>query len=192
MNAPRYRAVLTGAGGGIGAAIAAALAPMCEILLLVGRDAARLSKLQRELARSGARSRGGRRRPHDGFRAAKRWSRAAVGTPGGVDLLINNAGTSEFAWLADQSDGALERILQINAIAPMQLTRRLLPLLQAQPAATHRERRIDLRLPRLSRLRRLQREQVRAPRLHRSAATRARGRAGAVSRTSRRGPRAPR
>jgi short-subunit dehydrogenase len=135
MNAPRYRAVLTGAGGGIGAAIAAALAPMCEILLLVGRDAARLSKIQRELARSGARSRAvaADLTTDSGREAAVR---AAVETPGGVDLLINNAGTSEFAWLADQSDEAVERILQINAIAPMQLTRRLLPLLHAQPAAT--------------------------------------------------------
>ena len=134
MNAPRYRAVLTGAGGGIGAAIAAALAPMCEILLLVGRDAARLSRLQRELARSGARSEAvAADLTTDSGREAV--VRAALGTPGGVNLLINNAGTSEFAWLADQSDGALERILQINAIAPMQLTRRLLPLLEAQPAA---------------------------------------------------------
>ena len=135
MNAPRYRAVLTGAGGGIGAAIAAALAPMCEILLLVGRDAARLSKVQRELARLGTQSRTiTADLTTDSGRDAV--LRAAVETPGGVDLLINNAGTTEFAWLADQSDGAIERIVQINAIAPMQLTRRLLPLLQAQRAAT--------------------------------------------------------
>ncbi|MET0679444.1 MAG: SDR family oxidoreductase [Burkholderiales bacterium] len=131
----RYRAVLTGAGGGIGAAMAAALAPMCEILLLVGRDAARLSAVQRELARLGTQSRA---ITADLTTVSGRDAvlRAAVETPGGVDLLINNAGTSEFAWLADQCDGAVERIVQINAIAPMQLTRRLLPLLQAQRAAT--------------------------------------------------------
>ena len=39
----RYRAVLTGASGGIGRAIATALAPHCDALLLVGRDAARLA-----------------------------------------------------------------------------------------------------------------------------------------------------
>jgi short-subunit dehydrogenase len=135
MSTPGYRAVLTGAGGGIGAAIATALAPLCENLLLVGRDAARLARVERELAGADAKT---RTITADLTTASGREAvvRAAVGTLGGVDLLINNAGTSEFAWLADQSDGALERIVQINAIAPMQLTRRLLPLLQAQRAAT--------------------------------------------------------
>jgi short-subunit dehydrogenase len=135
MSGPGYRAVLTGAGGGIGAAMAAALAPACETLLLVGRDAARLSKVQRALEASDARTRTvvADLTTHAGRDAVVR---AAVETPGGIDLLINNAGTSEFAWLADQSDGGVERIVQINAIAPMQLTRRLLPLLQAQRAAT--------------------------------------------------------
>jgi short-subunit dehydrogenase len=135
MSAPRYRAILTGAGGGIGAAMAAALAPVCEVLLLVGRDAARLSKVQRALEGSGTRSRAiAADLTTDSGRDAV--LRAAVATPGGVDLLVNNAGTSEFAWFADQSDGAIERIVQINAVAPMQLTRRLLPLLHAQRAAT--------------------------------------------------------
>jgi short-subunit dehydrogenase len=135
MSAPRYRGILTGAGGGIGAAMAAALAPVCEVLLLVGRDAARLSKVQRALEGSGTRSRAiAADLTTDCGRDAV--LRAAVATPGGVDLLVNNAGTSEFVWFADQSDGAIERIVQINAVAPMQLTRRLLPLLQAQRAAT--------------------------------------------------------
>jgi short-subunit dehydrogenase len=61
--------------------------------------------------------------------------RAAAETPGGVDLLVNNAGAGDFAWLADQDDDALERIVRVNVLAPMQLTRRLLPLLTAQPVA---------------------------------------------------------
>ena len=40
MSAPRFRAVLTGATGGIGRAIAEQLAPQCKALLLVARDAA--------------------------------------------------------------------------------------------------------------------------------------------------------
>jgi short-subunit dehydrogenase len=57
MNAPRFRAVLTGASGGIGRAIALRVAPRCETLLLVGRDATRLSALQREIEAAGARAR---------------------------------------------------------------------------------------------------------------------------------------
>jgi len=95
-----------------------------------------------------------------------------------VNLLINNAGTSEFAWFAGQSEAAVERILDVNALAPMLLTQRLLPQLQRRPERDDRQRRLDLRLPRLPGLRELQREQVCAARLHRGAAPRAGRRAG--------------
>jgi short-subunit dehydrogenase len=134
MSAVRFRAVLTGATGGIGRAIAEQLAPQCEALLLVARDAAKLEAFARGINAAGGRSRGV---AADLTSAAGRAAvaRAAAEVPGGVDLLINNAGTTEFAWLADHSDEMLERILRVNALAPMQLTRALLPLLLAQPAA---------------------------------------------------------
>jgi short-subunit dehydrogenase len=135
MRAAGYRAVLTGAGGGIGAAIATALAPQCDALLLVGRDVARLEGVERAV-----------RRPDlvcrivsaDLTEAAGREAvaRAAAELPGGPDLLINNAGTGEFAWFTDQSEESIARILGVNTLAPMLLTRRLLPLLQAQASAT--------------------------------------------------------
>lgn len=134
MSAPRYRAVLTGATGGIGRAIAERLAPQCETLLLVARDAAKLEALRRGLGDAGGRCRAV---AADLASAAGREAvvRAAAAAPGGVDLLINNAGTSEFAWLEEHSDEMLERILRVNALVPMQLTRALLPLLAAQRAA---------------------------------------------------------
>jgi short-subunit dehydrogenase len=121
----RYRAILTGASGGIGRAIAVALAPHCDALLLVGRDAARLAETA---AAAGP---------------AARVQVADLLSPGGRDavrlpdanLLINNAGVGHFAWLAQQDDATLERILLTNVLAPMQLTRRLLPVLQRQPQA---------------------------------------------------------
>ena len=121
----RYRAILTGASGGIGRAIAAALAPHCDALLLVGRDFARLAQTA---AAAGP---------------AARAVVADLGTPEGrdavslpgVNLLIHNAGVGDFAWLAGQSDATLERIVQTNLLAPMQLTRRLLPALERQPEA---------------------------------------------------------
>jgi short-subunit dehydrogenase len=134
MSAPRYRAVLTGATGGIGRAIAEQLAPLCDALLLVARDPAGLDALRRGIDAAGGRSRAV---AADLTSPAGREAvvRAAAAVPGGVDLLINNAGTSEFAWLEDHSDEMLERILRVNALAPMQLTRALLPLLAVQPAA---------------------------------------------------------
>jgi short-subunit dehydrogenase len=130
MSAPRFRAVLTGASGGIGRAIALRLAPLCETLILVGRDAAKLAALQREFAQARAVA-------TDLTTAAGREAvrRAAAECPGGIDLLVNNAGAGEFAWFLDQGDEMLERIVQVNVLATLQLTRRLLPLLLAQPAA---------------------------------------------------------
>ena len=124
----RCHAVLTGASGGLGAAFAEALAPRCDMLVLAGRDAARLDAVA---ARVGP---------------AARVVVADLATPEGrdavaaaaprVNLLVNNAGACAFAWLAGQDDAALERIVATNVLAPMQLTRRLLPALQREPAAS--------------------------------------------------------
>jgi short-subunit dehydrogenase len=121
----RYRALLTGASGGIGREIARALAPHCEELLLVGRDATRLAE---SAAAAGP---------------VARTLVADLATPAGrdaatlpgINLLIHNAGAGEFAWLEGQSDAALERIVETNVLAPMQLTRRLLPELARRPEA---------------------------------------------------------
>ena len=134
MSATRYRAVLTGATGGIGRAMALRLAPLCESLLLVGRDAAALAALARDVEAAGCPV---RVVPADLTMLSGRDAvlRAAAETREGINLLVNNAGASEFAWLADQDDAILERIVRVNVLAPMQLTRRLLPLMLAQPAA---------------------------------------------------------
>jgi short-subunit dehydrogenase len=121
----RYRAVLTGASGGIGRAIALALAPLCDTLLLVGRDAARLAETAAAVGPAASTLVADLATPA---------GRDAVALPG-INLLINNAGAGDFAWLADQSDATLARIVETNVLAPMQLTRRLLPLLERQPEA---------------------------------------------------------
>jgi short-subunit dehydrogenase len=129
------RAILTGASGGIGAAIASAIAPDCAALLLVGRDKERLEEVRDAVQRPGLYCRvvACDLATADGRAAV---ARAAGEIPHGPDLLINNAGTGEFAWFADQDDESIARILAVNALAPMLLTRRLLPLLQRQAAAT--------------------------------------------------------
>jgi len=121
----RYRAILTGASGGIGREIAKALAPHCEELLLVGRNAQRLAEtaaaagpVARTLVADLATPAG----------------RDAASLPG-INLLVNNAGAGDFAWLEGQSDATLERIVETNVLAPMQLTRRLLPELKRRPEA---------------------------------------------------------
>jgi short-subunit dehydrogenase len=127
----RFRAVLTGAAGGIGSAAARQLAPLCETLLLVGRDEGALDALARTV--------GGPARAvvADLATPAGRETvrRAAAAVPGGIDLLVNNAGAGDFAWLADQDAERLSRVLEVNVHAPIELTRLLLPLLASQPQA---------------------------------------------------------
>jgi short-subunit dehydrogenase len=133
MSLRRYRAIVVGATGGIGNAITRALAPRCDALLLVGRNAPCLEGLAQAIGGASSVS----------FVAADIGTAAGCATVleaarrmAGVDLVVNSAGTGQFAWLADLSDEAVERIVVTNLLGPMQLVRRLLPLLQEQPAAT--------------------------------------------------------
>jgi short-subunit dehydrogenase len=118
----KWRAVLTGASGGIGRAMAAALAPHCDDLVLVGRDAGRLPAM-----------------PGCRLVAADITTPAGLDTVAraatGVNLLVNNAGVSDFSTFATQDEVAMERIVATNVLAPMRLTRRLLPTLLVQPSA---------------------------------------------------------
>ena len=133
MSQGPYSAILTGGGGGIGTAIAQAIAPQCAVLLLVGRDANRLAATARAVERPGLAC-------HvvlaDLTTAEGRDAVAQAASGFDINLLINNAGTSEFAWFADQSEASVERILDVNALAPMLLTQRLLPQLQRRKSAT--------------------------------------------------------
>lgn len=51
---------------------------------------------------------------------------------GGVDLLINGAGTSDFAHFANADSAQIERIIRTNLLAPMLLTREVLPQMLRQ------------------------------------------------------------
>ena len=57
---------------------------------------------------------------------------SAVAKFGRIDVLINNAAVEELAVFAEQDPAALERILTTNLLAPMQLTRAVLPEMLAR------------------------------------------------------------
>lgn len=127
----RWNAVLTGASGGIGAAIAAQLAPRCAVLILVGRQRTALEELKRRLHGPTVHIVCGDLTEQATLDEIELKARAS----GGINLLINNAGVSEFHAFATQSPAAIESMLATNLLAPMLLTRRLLPSLMAQPSA---------------------------------------------------------
>jgi short-subunit dehydrogenase len=134
MKAAEMRALITGASGGIGRALARELHGRGASVLLVGRNAQALEGAAQEFGGRSARvdwcaadlaTAEGRARVVE---AASRWGGS------GINVLVNNAGRGDFGMLDELDDAAIERLFAINAIAPMQLTRALLPKLRAQPA----------------------------------------------------------
>ncbi|TEA06771.1 putative oxidoreductase SadH [Mycobacteroides salmoniphilum] len=113
-------ALITGASGGLGAAIARALAPT-HALLLGGRPSARLDELTTEL--------GATAWPVDLGDADA--VLAAVAKIGELDLLVHNAGVSYPATIADSNLADWRKTLEVNVLAPVALTQALLPALRA-------------------------------------------------------------
>ena len=127
------RAVITGAGGGIGRAIALRLAEDGMKLALVGRDAA---KLMRTAALTG--------RPLDMLvlpadlttpRGMDDVLRILEGHFKGLDVLVNNAGMALNCAFEETTLEAFDQIMAINVRAPFELTRRCLPLLRTSDMA---------------------------------------------------------
>ena len=124
-------ALVTGASGGIGAALVRALAAAGVDLILSGRDTERLAALRSEL---------GERHVAVAADLATAAGRAKVVSscevrPRGLDLLVNNAGIGSFGCFETLEEADIERVVVLNLTAPLLLTRGLLPLLAQAPEA---------------------------------------------------------
>ncbi|PLW68962.1 SDR family oxidoreductase [Pseudohalioglobus lutimaris] len=129
MDISGKRVVLTGAAGGIGSAMARKLAGRGACLLLVGRTIDQLGALCEAL-------------PGDGHRPVvaditAEEGRATVvnACADAVDILINNAGVNCFGLLEHQTDEQLQEMIAVNVMAPILLTRDLLPQLRQRHGA---------------------------------------------------------
>jgi short-subunit dehydrogenase len=124
------RVLVTGASGGIGDALVEQLCTAGAQVLAVGRDAEKLAAAQGRF-------------PH-----ALRALAADLATPagvdavaaaardfGGVDCVVQAAGLNRFGLVEQQDDAAIAAQVALNLVAPMLLTRRLLPLLRERPRA---------------------------------------------------------
>lgn len=119
-------ALVTGAGRGIGRAVALALAREGARLTAVSRTAHELDTLVGEIEALGARGvafAGDLRDPSTCAGAVA----AAVDCFGGLQILVNNAGVGVFTNLADTSDEDWETILNTNLTSVFRLTRAALP-----------------------------------------------------------------
>jgi short-subunit dehydrogenase len=128
-NLENARILLTGASSGIGRAIALELARRRATLLLTARRAELLDSLAAECVALGATV---RTLPGDAADAEFRRSliEHAQQEFGGLDVLVNNAGTSAHGRFAASDEPTLRQIMEVNFFAPVELTRLALPLLR--------------------------------------------------------------
>jgi gluconate 5-dehydrogenase len=124
-------ALVTGAGRGLGRAIAEAMAAQGATVVLNGRDSAPLEAVAADI-----RNRGGAAE----VRVADLTDRAAREglftrlreAHGELDILVNNAGARARARLADFAPGDIERVTETNLFAPFETSRLAAPMMMAQ------------------------------------------------------------
>ena len=137
--------VLIGATGGIGQEIAKQLCLNNNPVILVGRNTQTLADLQHKLSQeysklaieSYACDLSLPASQDDLVNALTQFTSGSnKANSGTIDTVILNAGINDFALLTDQSDQLLEQMMLVNVSYPLQLIKRLLPVLikQGQPS----------------------------------------------------------
>jgi len=128
------RCLITGAASGIGRAIALQLCPHQPRLALVDKDLDKLKAVAAECRSLGADV---ALFPCDLIdRAAISQMTSAVQEKwGSVDLLVNNAGVAFYGPTENMSQAQWDWLLQINLLAPIQITREVLPGMLTLPEA---------------------------------------------------------
>ncbi len=114
------RALVTGGGRGIGAAIAHALAGAGAHVMVAGRSVPELEAVAGAIGGTPVRL--------DLLdRAGTDAALATILAGGQIDVLVNNAGIAESAALDRTSDEMWDRIMELDATAPFRVTRALVP-----------------------------------------------------------------
>lgn len=130
MNWQQHTALLTGASGGIGQAIARELANKGMNLILQGRNLQALTQLQRNLPGEHIVLQADLSCPlgrEQLLREVRHFEH--------LSMLINNAGVHHFGLCQQQNQGDIDTLLQLNLQAPICLSQALLPQLQQSPEA---------------------------------------------------------
>lgn len=128
------RALVTGASGGVGRALAVRLAEAGVDSVLVARRQELLEETAWLVGKKGRKAIGcvGDVTSPDDRRAALDAARDQLG---GLDLLVNNAGVGAHGRFHEASLDRLRSIFGVNFFAAAELTREAVPLLQQSPSA---------------------------------------------------------
>lgn len=132
MNLDGCRILITGASGGIGRAIAVALAARGARLALSGQDRNRLLATESAARAAGAevviRVGADLRVPAE---VAGLVDAVTTGL-GGIDAVVLAAGQNLFRSCEDHDESAIEAMIDINLLAPLLVTRQVLPAMKAR------------------------------------------------------------
>jgi NAD(P)-dependent dehydrogenase (short-subunit alcohol dehydrogenase family) len=130
-----YTALVAGGGSGIGRAIAKRLHEEGAFLFICGRREGKLREACSLISPSGERIVGV---PADATRSEDitRLVKAVSEKRGGLDVLVNCTGIMRFGKLETLEPAALREMLEVNTIAPWQLSVAALPLMRARKAGS--------------------------------------------------------
>jgi len=122
------RAILTGASGGIGRAIAELLVQAGVRLAIASRNSEALNQLAESLRKAGGEV---LVVPTDITKADERQRLVdtVVDKFGGLDLLVNNAGIGSHGHFATSTPEIMRQIMEVNFFGPIELTRLAVPQL---------------------------------------------------------------
>ncbi|HEU4929550.1 MAG TPA: SDR family oxidoreductase [Candidatus Krumholzibacteria bacterium] len=125
-------AIITGAGSGIGAAVARELAKLGAHTTLIGRRIEPLNALRLELERSAPGRPIARAADVTDPSLVERAIRDACAMQGDPFVLVNNAGAALSAPFLETSDDDWRAMLDVNVMGAVFCTRAVLPLMRAQ------------------------------------------------------------
>lgn len=123
--------IITGASSGIGAATAQELARQGAVAVLAARRADELNQIKDQIERAGGRA---LVVPTDVSKRADidHLVQTTVDTFGRVDALVNNAGIGGNTSITDSDDQLIERVVNINLVAPARCVQAVLPHMRQQ------------------------------------------------------------
>ena len=122
MKLNKQRVILTGAAGGMGSILANQIADAGAEIALIDANAESLQKLAATI--DGSHAVPGDLSNEEGCKDA---IQSAMQALGGVDVLINLAGLMSFSTYEDEDIKRVQLLMQVNLIAPMILSRAVLP-----------------------------------------------------------------
>lgn len=125
------RIIITGASSGIGLALAKQLSQQGARLLITARREERLQQLSDAISQEGKVT-----RPIivagdiTAFEVQEQIIETAEREMGGLDVLVNNAGLGALGPFSESTPERLQRVIDVNFIAPVELTRKAIPVLR--------------------------------------------------------------